>query len=65
MGHGKESKNPFLIVFAFAEMVYIEMDDNFNRLFILYNNAFSIFYTSIGKCYASVVLDLAFDWLYF
>ena len=42
LGGGKEEpgESLFLIVFALEGMAYFEMDDDFNKRFILYNNAF-------------------------
>ena len=43
-GGGKEEpgESLFLIVFTLEGMAYFEMDDDFNKRFILYNNAFRI-----------------------
>lgn len=42
LGGGEEEpgESLFLIVFALEGMAYFEMDDDFNKRFILYNNAF-------------------------
>lgn len=42
LGGGEEEPGEilFLIVFALEEMDYFEIDDDFNKRFILYNNAF-------------------------
>jgi hypothetical protein len=61
LGGGKEEPGEilFLIVFALQEMAYFEMDDDFNKRFILYNNAFPIFYTDIGNCRTGLTNDFA------
>ena len=58
-GEEEQGESLFLIVCALTEMAYFEMDDDFNKRFILYNNAFPIFYTDIGYCSTGVIIDFA------